>query len=141
MIKSEVTISIPFHDVDIMYVAWHGHYFKYFELARTQLMRGLSLDWPKLKELSIAMPIVDTSVSYRKSLLYGEEYRVEVLLNEFDFAEMKLEYRIYGGAKNTLHSFGTTRQVYVDVGSGQPYFVVPEPIADKIESYLKAGKK
>lgn len=31
---SDVFIDIPFFDVDVMGVAWHGHYVKYLEIAR-----------------------------------------------------------------------------------------------------------
>ena len=31
---AEVELTIPFHDVDMMGVAWHGNYFRYFEVAR-----------------------------------------------------------------------------------------------------------
>ena len=30
--QAEVVIEVPFHDVDIMNVVWHGHYLKYFEI-------------------------------------------------------------------------------------------------------------
>jgi acyl-CoA thioester hydrolase len=42
MIKSihqtSVDLEIPFHDVDMMQVVWHGHYAKYFEIARCALL-------------------------------------------------------------------------------------------------------
>ncbi|WP_343034423.1 hypothetical protein [Candidatus Methylobacter favarea] len=33
-----VDIEIPFHDIDMMEVVWHGHYAKYFESARCALL-------------------------------------------------------------------------------------------------------
>ena len=39
-----VQLEVPFHDVDRLGVVWHGHYFKYFELARTRLLRAIGLD-------------------------------------------------------------------------------------------------
>lgn len=38
MHTAEVEMTVPFHDVDMMEVAWHGHYVKYFELARCALL-------------------------------------------------------------------------------------------------------
>jgi acyl-CoA thioester hydrolase len=35
---TEVEITIPFHDVDMMGVVWHGNYFRYFEIAREALL-------------------------------------------------------------------------------------------------------
>ena len=37
-LQHSVEIEIPFHDVDMMEVAWHGHYVKYFEIARCALL-------------------------------------------------------------------------------------------------------
>ncbi|WP_368860434.1 acyl-CoA thioesterase, partial [Klebsiella pneumoniae] len=34
----EVSITVPFHDVDAMEVVWHGNYFRYFEIAREALL-------------------------------------------------------------------------------------------------------
>jgi acyl-CoA thioester hydrolase len=33
--KTRVELDVPFHDVDLQRVVWHGHYYKYFEVART----------------------------------------------------------------------------------------------------------
>ena len=35
--SASVEIQIPFHDIDIMGIAWHGHYAKYLEIARGAL--------------------------------------------------------------------------------------------------------
>ena len=35
---ADVMIEVPFHDVDTMNVVWHGHYLKYFEIARCKLL-------------------------------------------------------------------------------------------------------
>ena len=35
--EAEIIIRVPFHDVDLMEVVWHGHYAKYFEIARCAL--------------------------------------------------------------------------------------------------------
>ena len=41
MIKATVQVKVPFHDIDIMEIAWHGHYVKYFEIARCELFEQL----------------------------------------------------------------------------------------------------
>ena len=48
--RHETTVEheIPFRDVDLARVAWHGHYYGYFELARTRLLRERKLDVPDL---------------------------------------------------------------------------------------------
>ncbi len=50
MIKAEVVIEIPFHDVDVMSVAWHGHYVKYLEIARCMLLDKIDYNYPQMRE-------------------------------------------------------------------------------------------
>ena len=35
----EVTLKVPFYDLDPMQIVWHGHYLKYFDIARSELLR------------------------------------------------------------------------------------------------------
>ena len=32
--RAEVEIEVPFHDIDVMGIAWHGHYAKYLDEDR-----------------------------------------------------------------------------------------------------------
>jgi len=57
-LSEEVIIEVPFHDVDAMEVAWHGHYVKYLEIARTAMMRKIGLDFPQLRDSGHVWPIV-----------------------------------------------------------------------------------
>ena len=41
MISHSIEVEIPFHDVDMMAVAWHGHYVRYIELARCALLERI----------------------------------------------------------------------------------------------------
>ena len=38
-----VDLEVPFHDVDVLQIVWHGHYYKYMELGRTALLRARGL--------------------------------------------------------------------------------------------------
>ncbi len=125
-ISAITRLTVPFHDVDIMNIVWHGHYFKYFEIARTTLARELGLDWPELKAHGVAMPIVEAHVQYRRPLAYGTEFEIEARIEEYAFAELRTQYAVRLAPGAALHVAGWTRQVYVDVVSGQTLFDVPE---------------
>ena len=43
-LQATVEIRVPFHDVDGMQIVWHGHYYKYFEVARTKLLQPIGYD-------------------------------------------------------------------------------------------------
>ena len=162
-VESSVTIEIPFHDIDILQVAWHGHYLKYFEVARTELMKKLNMDWPQLKELGVAMPIVGVNIEYRASLVYGKTYAVFARVEPSESPEMRIDYEIRESTvkprdstdvkprdstdvkprdSNAVKSSerpkvlcrGQTRQVYVDAQSHQAFLSLPNWLIEMIQS-------
>lgn len=135
MIKASVRLKIPFHDVDVMHIAWHGHYLKYFELARTELMKLVNLDWPELRHHSIAMPVVEAHSHYRKAIRYDQEIEVEASIDEFSFPELIIQYRILSTDGDIL-STGNTRQVYMNAEDQKTYFLVPELVLNRLQQQI-----
>ena len=74
--SERITLTVPFHDCDPMGIVWHGNYFKYFELARTQLFAGSGLDVPDIGKLGFRMYVADTRCRYTHPLWYGDEVEV-----------------------------------------------------------------
>ena len=71
----DLVFEVPFHDVDMLRIAWHGHYYKYFELARTELFRKYQCDVDDLKALGYYLPITDSRCRYIAPLRYGMQVR------------------------------------------------------------------
>ena len=79
-----VALEVPFHDVDPLLVAWHGHYFKYFEIGRQALQRRHKVDAPDLRELGYHWYVVDTRARHVAPLRYGEKFEVRAWFCERD---------------------------------------------------------
>lgn len=79
---ASVEIEIPFHDVDALGVVWHGHYYKYLELARTKLLRSLGLDAGDLIGPRYRFVVAETRCRYAFPLRYGEHARVDAWLRD-----------------------------------------------------------
>lgn len=79
-----IRLEVPFHDVDRLGVVWHGHYFKYFELARTRLLRALGLDAGELIGPRYKFLITETGCRHVHALAYGEQFEVAAWLRDFD---------------------------------------------------------
>lgn len=76
-IQASVEFEVPFHDCDPMQIVWHGRYFQYFELARTELFRARQLDIPAVRDLGLRMYVADVRCRFTSPLTYGD--RVEVV--------------------------------------------------------------
>ena len=63
---------MPFHDVDALRLVWHGHYYKYLELARTALLRDCRLDTGDLRGLGFGMLMIESRCRHLAPLRYGD---------------------------------------------------------------------
>ena len=139
MFVDEVLFQVPFHDVDIMNVAWHGHYLKYFELARTRLMQSLGLDWPDLRDMGYAMPVTRVNVKYRHSLRYNETYRARAIIEEYEHPALTVHYEILATSSAKVLARGSTQQIYYCLTNGRSVFELPAGIAERFRAKLAPG--
>ena len=80
MRSASVEIEIPFHDVDLVGIAWHGHYAKYFELARCALLDSFDYGYDKMFESGYAWPVIDMHIRYAQACEFGQKIRVTATL-------------------------------------------------------------
>jgi acyl-CoA thioester hydrolase len=136
MISASISISVPFHDIDILGVAWHGHYVKYCELARTELMRKLGLDWPELQRRNIVMPVVHFSCDYRSPLLYGVSYEIEAIIADPLLPKFSISYKIRESGKVEILAKAKTEQVYVSLSDKEVLFCLPADLEKDIRVHM-----
>ena len=89
-----VELEIPFHDTDPLGVAWHGHYYKYMELARTALLRSLDLEVDRIRDLGFRLYIIESKCRYVWPLHYADKVRVSAWLRDLDH-RINIAYEIY----------------------------------------------
>ena len=59
LLSVDTAITVPFFDVDSMNIVWHGHYCKYLEVARCNLLDKLGYNYTDMKNSGFMFPIVD----------------------------------------------------------------------------------
>jgi len=135
VLSVSVDIEVPFHDVDAMAVCWHGHYVKYFELARCKLLRKLDYDYPKMQSSGYLWPVIDLQVRYIQAARYGDALQVAASLAEWE-NRIKIDYRIMDGAGRRI-SRGHTVQVAVKADSGELLLATPDVWQQRVLKFLK----
>jgi acyl-CoA thioester hydrolase len=89
-----IELEIPFHDVDSLGVVWHGHYYKYMELARTALLRSLDLEVQQIRDLGYRLYVIETRCRYAFPLRYAERARVAAWIKDVD-NRITIAYEVY----------------------------------------------
>ena len=111
--EAHVDIQIPFHDVDAMGIAWHGHYLKYFEIARCALLDSIEYNYRQMGESGYAWPIVGVRVRYPAPTRFGQRVRVHAAIKEFEH-RLRIAYLITDIDTGKRLTRGSTVQVAVE---------------------------
>lgn len=105
---------VRFNETDPLGIVWHGNYVDYFEEGREAFGRENGMCYLDIRDNGFVTPIVNVVVNYKKTLKYGEEYRVKTFLVQQRTAKITHLYEIYNEA-NELVCDGETTQVFVDL--------------------------
>lgn len=135
-LRAEAFLEVPFQDVDMLEVAWHGHYLKYFEAARGALLRRLDYDYAQMRASGYAWPVVEAQIKYVRPARYGQQLRVVATLLEYE-NRLKLGFEIFDAGSGERLTRGHTVQVAVDVTNGELQFVSPAALIERVERQLK----
>jgi acyl-CoA thioester hydrolase len=131
-LTASVNVEVPFHDVDAMNVAWHGHYVKYFELARCALLRRFDYDYPQMHASGYLWPVVECHLKYVRPALYNQTLRIEATLLEYE-NRIKIGYVISDIVSGERLTKGYTTQVAVDITTRELEFVSPAIVFANLE--------
>ncbi|APQ11987.1 thioesterase [Pseudomonas oryzihabitans] len=134
-LQVEVEIQIPFFDVDMMEIAWHGHYVKYLEVARCALLDRLQHNYLQMRESGYGWPVIDLQIRYIRPLLFQQRVRVRADLVEWE-NRLKLNYLITDATTGERLTRASTVQVAVDMASREMQLASPKVFIDAVERAL-----
>ena len=128
---AEVIVKIPFHDVDMMGVAWHGHYVKYCEIARCALLDTFAYNYREMQESGYSWPVIEMKIRYARPARMGQKVRIKASLREYDL-HMKIEYLVTDAETGARLSKGHTVMVPVDLSTQKMLFGSPPILYEKL---------
>ncbi|WP_323846035.1 thioesterase family protein [Microbulbifer magnicolonia] len=128
---AEIELQVPFHDVDIMEVAWHGHYARYFEIARCALLDQLQYNYPQMRDSGFAWPVIDLRIRYAKPLRFQQRVVVRAEVAEYE-NRFKINYQVRDRDSGARLTKGHTVQVAVSMVSGEMLFASPAVLLQKL---------
>lgn len=135
LITASADVRVPFNDVDMMRVAWHGNYMKYIEDGRCALLDKISYNYPEMEASGMMWPIVDTRIKYVKSASFNQLLRIHAALIEYE-NRIKIEYRIEDVETGELLTKAYSIQVAVDATTQEMQFCSPPLLIENVSAYL-----
>jgi acyl-CoA thioester hydrolase len=128
--ETSVELEVPFHDVDALQVVWHGHYFKYFEHARTALLRSRGLDAGDLIGRRYGLVVIESRCRHVAPLRYGDRFRVSAWFRDFA-RRLMIHYEVVDLARARRAARGLTALATLNA-AGELLLETPEEIVRRI---------
>jgi acyl-CoA thioester hydrolase len=129
--QTSIDLQIPFHDVDMMEVVWHGHYVKYFEIARCALLDKIDYNYPQMRDSGYAWPVIDIGVRYARPAVFGQTITVKAQIVEWE-NRLKMNYLITDKSTGARLTKGHSVQVAVDMATREMCFASPAVLFEKL---------
>ncbi len=129
--QATVEIKVPFYDVDALRVVWHANYFKYFEIARCELLDSIDYNYEQMGQSGYAWPVIDIRARFGKPAHFGEVINVQAMIREFE-SRLRISYEIRNAATGKRITRGSTTQVAVSLKTNEMCYVSPSILLEKL---------
>ena len=130
-LEEEVEIIVPFHDIDLLEIAWHGHYVKYFEIARCALLDSIGYNYEQMKASGYAWPVIDMRIRYPQPVVFNQSIIVKAKIAEWE-NRLKIDYIIVDKESSKRLTRGYTVQVAVDMRNREMCLESPPVLLNKL---------
>jgi acyl-CoA thioester hydrolase len=93
--RNQVNIRVIYADTDAMGIVYHTNYIKWFEIGRTELLRGVGIVYAKMEAQGYNLPLTEVYCNYLFPAQYDQIIVVETELEYLKRASMKFVYTIW----------------------------------------------
>ena len=113
-IENTINVKLRFSEVDSLGIVWHGNYLKFFEDGREYLGLQYGMSYNDMHRHKLIMPIVDTELSFKSPLKFGNSAMVKTRMLFSKAAKVIHTYEVYNETTRLLAATGSTTQVFVN---------------------------
>lgn len=129
----ENTLRVRYGETDQMGFVYYGNYALYLEVARTELLRSVGLNYAELEAQGIQLPVVNLNINYRNAAKYDDLLLLSTWIDK-DISK-KIRFRtIIKNEKDKLIGEAEVTLVFVDIEKGK-VMSCPKDLKAKLEVF------
>lgn len=116
-------LRVRYAETDQMGVVYHVNYLNWFEVARTEWIRSLGINYRSLEEQGLLLPVVEADIQYKKPARYDDEIVVYTRLQSWSNVRLQFQYDVRRiphadapdeGPAGELLVTGSTKHVWIN---------------------------
>lgn len=116
---SHSRIQVRFAETDKFGAAYHGAYFAWFEVGRTDWLRERGMTYVDLMARDIHLPVVSTTARFIRPVGYDDTIDIATRITHVTGVRLLFEYELRREGAEEIVTRATTEHAAVD-GAGRP---------------------
>ena len=117
--QGSTTIRVRYAETDQMGIAWHGGYLAWFEVGRTDLLRGCGCTYRELEAQGLRLPVIEVQARFIRPALYDDVLEIRTRLAALGGARVSFEYEVHREGTEGPLTTGSSEHGAVDL-AGRP---------------------
>lgn len=106
-----------YYETDQMGIVHHSNYIRWFEEARTDILRQCGLTYGEMERLGVLIPVLSVSCDYHKPVRYEDVVEISATVENFvktHGVRFQTNYRVTCAATGELVTIGQTKHCVTD---------------------------
>jgi len=99
-----------------MGIVYHTNYFRWFEIGRTELLRGMGVVYAALETDGYYLPLTKSFCHYLSPAKYDDVIVIETEISYLRRASIQFDYHIWNEQKSRILVEGYTLHAFTDRG-------------------------
>jgi acyl-CoA thioester hydrolase len=112
-------VRVRYAETDQMGVVYYANYFVWFEVGRTDLLRGSGWNYRDMEKEGFGLPVIEAHCTYRESAKYDDELEVRTTGEMLSPVRVQFSYEVVRTADEATLATGTTVHATLD-RNGRP---------------------
>ena len=104
---------VIYGDTDAMGVVYYANYFRYFEAARTELLRAIGMPYRQLEAEGFMLPVAEAHAKYHAPARYDDALVLQTTITRVRFSSVEIAYRMTREDDASLIVTGNTRHACI----------------------------
>lgn len=135
MFTSKTQIRIHYALTDQMGVVYHGHYAQFYEIGRTEALRGLGLTYKEIEASGVMMMVTEIHSKFLRPALYDDLITVVTTVKELPLHHKIIFHSELFNEKDKLLNLGDVILYFMDAKT-MKRTNMPEMIREKLVGYF-----
>lgn len=134
MISFDSTYRVCYGDTDKMGVVYYGHYPRFYEIGRTEMIRNIWKSYREMEESGIFLPARSLKINYLKPAFYDDLLTIRTIIKEVPKVKFKLISHIFNESEELINE-GEVTLAFMNAKTGRPCRA-PEDLIDVLSKEI-----